>query len=125
MRAKRWLVLQLLFLLSAGMLLTTCDDKASEPEDGLNVSNDNPHCGLIAGFVRDASGEKLRGASISISPLPAARVQGTRQMASLSSFLNYPNPFAAHTYFAYYLNGAGPHTIQISIYNLHHISPLL
>jgi hypothetical protein len=119
MRAKRWLAFQLIFALILALSLTACDEKASQPEDGLNVTNENAHCGLVAGFVRDAAGQNLRGASVSISPLPSARVQATSEATSISSFINYPNPFTMDTHFAYFLIGAGPHTVHISIYNLH------
>ncbi|MFC1683227.1 hypothetical protein ACFL0G_03365 [Candidatus Zixiibacteriota bacterium] len=119
MRAKKWLVFQLTLILILTLMLLACDEKTSQPEDGLNVSNDNPHCGLVAGFIRDANGQNLRGASVSISPLPSARIQSNAEIGSISSFINYPNPFTLDTHFAYYLIGAGSHTVHISIYNLH------
>lgn len=119
MKPKAWYILLMLTALLAGQLLISCDEKGTEPEDALNVSNNNPHCGLVAGFVRSSEGEGLEDVTVSIFPASSARAQGVRGSEALSQFLNYPNPFTSDTYFIYYLVGPEAHTMKISIYNLY------
>jgi hypothetical protein len=96
-----------------------CNDKATEPKETFDVTNDNEHCGLVAGYVRDAAGAALSGAAVSISPAPAGRSESAPKTGSLSSFVNFPNPMISDTYFAYYLLGSEQHTVTISVYDLH------
>jgi hypothetical protein len=108
-----------LFLLMTILLMAACDENATEPEETFDVTNDNEHCGLAAGYIVNASGEGLPNARVSISPVPGARSKGLSADASLSSFINYPNPFTTDTYFAYYLTGTEEHTVSIRVYDLH------
>jgi hypothetical protein len=101
-------------------MMTSCDKKASQPEDTFNVTNENAHCGLVAGLVRNTSGAGLSGATVTISPARPSRMNLPASVSSLSSFYNYPNPFTSDTYFAYYLTGTDQHTMTISVYNLNH-----
>jgi len=118
MRPKAWHILLSLIALLVGPLLMGCGKKGTEPEDELNVSNTNPHCGLVAGFVRNSGGENLEGATVSISPAPPARIQGAQRSEFLSSFMNYPNPFTSDTYFTYRLDVEAVQMVRIFVYNL-------
>jgi|GEM_PF-1945862 len=101
------------------LLMAACDENATEPEDTFDVTNGNAHCGLVAGYIVNTSGEGLPNARVSISPAPVARLEGLSSHASMASFINYPNPFTTDTYFAYYLTGTEDHTLRIRVYDLH------
>jgi len=120
MRVKILFIFLASAFLMAFVVFMACEKKTTQPSDEFDVTNDNAHCGLVGGFVRRASGENLEEATVSIAPAPAVRLSPAPNLTSLSSFLNYPNPFTSDTYFAYRLSGAGPHTVTIAIYNLHH-----
>jgi hypothetical protein len=120
MRLRAWPLARALIALLGVYLLLNCGEKSTQPEDELNVSNDNPFCGLVAGFVRDSSGEGLQGVTVCITPVPPARVQSTQGIELLQSFMNYPNPFSSHTYFTYFLIDHQVQGVRISIYNLRH-----
>lgn len=119
MRPKAWHIPLVLAALLIGPLLISCQEKGTEPKDELNVSNDNPHCGLVAGFVRNSAGQGVEGATVSISPAASAPARGTHAPKSLASFLNYPNPFTSDTYFIYYLSDEEALTVRISLFDLH------
>ena len=91
-------------------LLIGCDDKATEPENGLDVTNTNPYCGMVAGFVKNSNGKDLGGARVSITTIEPIPPPGTQHM--------YPNPFSTYTYFTYYLANGPAQSVQISVYNL-------
>jgi len=106
-------------ILAVILLAAACDENATEPEETFDVTNENEYCGLVAGYIVDAAGEGLYKAQVSISPAPSAWSKRLSSTASMSNFINYPNPFTGDTHFAYYLTGTEDHTIQIRIYDLH------
>jgi hypothetical protein len=101
------------------LLTAACDEKATEPEETFDVTNGNEHCGLVAGYIVNTSGEGLSNARVTISPAPAARSKEFAAYLSMASFINYPNPFTTDTYFAYYLTGTEDHSLEIRVYDLH------
>jgi len=118
MRHKAWPVA--LVALLGGSLLFNCGKKGTEPGDELNVSNDNLHCGLVAGFVKNTAGEGLPGVTVDITPILTTPVKSIPHFKYLHSFLNYPNPFSFDTYFTYFLIDEQVQAVRITIYNLRH-----
>ncbi len=118
MKIKGWHIFLALVILWNGALLLNCKDKGTQPQDSLDVSNDNPHCGLLAGFVKSASGKGLGGVTVSISPLAQTQPKGEQGRTSLSGFMNYPNPFMSDTHLTYFLSAAGASMVRVSIYDL-------
>ena len=120
MKPKTWPTTLVLAALLPGLLLVGCNDKGTGPEDGLNVSNNNQYCGLVAGFVKNSTGANLEGVTVCISPAPSARIQAAAESQSLSGFMNYPNPFTSDTYLTYFLGTETTQSVSISIYDLRH-----
>ncbi len=120
MKPKTWPTTLVLAALLLGFLLMGCNDKGTGPEDGLNVSNSNQYCGLVAGFVKNSTGANLEGVTVCISPAPSARIQAAAESQSLSGFMNYPNPFTSDTYLTYFLGTQTAQSVSISIYDLRH-----
>jgi flagellar hook assembly protein FlgD len=118
MRPKTWHTLIAFAALLLSPLLTGCNEKATEPEDELDVTNTNPYCGMVAGFVKNSSGTGLGTATVSITPIGSGKSQTSQHQGHLQSFLNYPNPFTTHTYFTYYLADEAAQSVTISVYNL-------
>jgi hypothetical protein len=119
MRAKPWHIALISASLLVAAMLLNCDEKATEPEDTLDVTNDNDFCGMVAGYVRNSSGTALSDVRISIFPVPTSLTGKSSSTSSFSYFFNYPNAFTSDTYFVYYLSGQDEHTIIISVYDLH------
>jgi hypothetical protein len=119
-RTNVWHIPLLAAVLLAAAVLLTCDEKTTAPEEGLNVTNENPHCGLVAGFVKDASGENLSTATVSIFPASPSRAQNATGTMNLSGFMNYPNPFTSDTHITYRLDAPSSQSVNIAVYDLHH-----
>jgi len=108
-----------ILLLLAILLAAACDEKATEPEETFDVTNENEYCGLVAGYIVNTSGEGLPNARVTISPAPDAKSGRLSAQTAMTSFVNFPNPFTTDTHFAYYLSTTEDYSIVIRVYDLH------